>query len=141
MSDNHHPFFDADRDPYLDLQTARARALRERKNILIELGADWCVWCERLETFIQSHPELHLLRSHLYVHVRIHAGDGETFSEVCKLLPAFESVPHYFVFRAQGQFLHSQETSSLEDGDSYDYEKVWEFLSMWADKNSKIIIQ
>ena len=137
----HNPLFNETRDAYEDLQMARARALRERKNILIELGADWCIWCHRLETFIRSHSGLHLLRSHLYVHVRIHAGDGETFSEVCKLLPPFESIPHYFVFRAAGQFLHSQDTSSLEEGDSYNYERVWEFLSIWGDKNSQSPIQ
>jgi hypothetical protein len=133
--------FNPDRDAFEDLQNARARALRERKNILVELGADWCDWSHRLEEFICAHPQLHLLRSHMYVHVRVHVGDDETLSEVCKILPPFEEVPHFFVYRAQGQLLHSQSTSTLEAGDSYDYEKVWEFLSMWGDKNSQQIIQ
>lgn len=129
--------FPPDRDPYQDLQTARARAVRENKNILLELGADWCVWCHRLESFITSHSELHLLRSQSYVHVRIYVGDDESSSEICQHLPSFDGVPHYFVFNAEGKLLHSQDTSPLEDGESYSYEKVWEFLSMWGDKGSK----
>lgn len=135
------PLFHPDRDPFQDLQVARARAVQENKNILIELGADWCVWCHRLDSFIRSHPDLHLLRSRQYVHVRVHVGDGETASEICRHLPAFEGIPHYFVYNAEGKLLHSQHTSLLEEGESYNYKKVWEFLAMWGDKGNQGLLQ
>lgn len=131
------PLFNPTRDAFEDLQIARERAIRERKNILVEVGADWCVWCHRLESFIRSHPELQLLRARFFSHVRVCMGSYEAPAEICSHLPPFEGIPHYFVFSTEGKLLHSQDTSSLEEGESYNYRKVWEFLSMWGDKDSK----
>lgn len=130
----HNTLFNPAQDAYQDLQEARARALRERKNVLIELGADWCDWCHRLDTFIRSHPDLSLLRSHRYIHVRLYVGEEERLSGICEHLPPFDEVPYFFVFRPDGHWLHSQATSPWEDGQDYNYERIWEFLSMWGDK-------
>ena len=133
--------FNSDLDSFQALKDARLIAQRYGRNILVELGADWCVWCHRLEKFIASHTELYLLRQQNYVHVRVYSGDGETLSEICRHLPSFDGIPHYFVFSPDGQLLHSQDTDSLEDGESYDYDKVWEFLSLWGYNGNRGVLQ
>jgi len=139
--DENDPLFNSERDPFQDLQNAKAQAVRENKNILVELGADWCVWCHRLESFVKAHPELHLLRSRFFVHVRVYMGSEDTLSEICRHLPPFDGIPHYYVFSPDGQLLHSQDTFPLEEGESYDYQKVWEFLSLWGSKGDKTLLQ
>jgi thiol:disulfide interchange protein len=124
--------FDPNADPFLDLQKAASRAKMIKKNILVEVGADWCVWCHRLESFIVSHLELYLLRSQNFVHVRIHSGEGDKLPDVFQKLPPFDGIPHYFVYAPDGSLLHSQDTELLEDGESYNYDKVWEFLTLWG---------
>jgi hypothetical protein len=124
--------FDPNADSLLELQKAASRARFIKKNILVEVGADWCDWCHRLEQFIVSHSELYLLRTENFVHVRVHSGEGGDLPQVFDNLPPFDGIPHYFVYSPDGKLLHSQDTELLEDGETYNYGKVWEFLSLWG---------
>ncbi|HBW51254.1 MAG TPA: hypothetical protein DEF47_15275 [Herpetosiphon sp.] len=126
--------FDPERDPFADMRNALETAQRERKNILVELGGDWCVWCHRLEAFINAHPQLRYLRDIHYVKVKVLVGDeqqkNKTFLEH---LPGFDGVPHIFIYNSRGQLLCSQDTSPLEEGESYNFGRVRDFLSRWSE--------
>jgi thiol:disulfide interchange protein len=96
--------YDPMQDPRKELKRAVERAKRENKNILVEAGADWCMWCHRLEQFITSHAELHQLRSQQYVHVRLFSGegDGDGLPVFFGGLPFVDGIPHYFVYNQDG---------------------------------------
>lgn len=138
---NMKELFSPERDAFKDLLIAKARANLDNKNILIEMGADWCDCCHRLDEFITARPELNLLRSHRFVHVRVFVGESEdNYAKILDILPPFDEIPYFFVFSADGRLLHVQSTAPLEEGQSYNYEKVWEFLSLWGDKKSRRIL-
>jgi thiol:disulfide interchange protein len=124
--------FDRNQDPSLQLQRAIQRARLEKKNVLIEVGADWCEWCHRLEYFIVSNPELHLLRSQNYIHMRLFSGEGGQLPDIFDKLPPFDGIPHFFVYDSHGNLLRSQDTEPFEFGETYDYTRVWEFLASWG---------
>lgn len=131
------PLFYPNRDALEDVGRAFERAAAEKKNVLIEIGGNWCIWCRRLEAFIIRHPELLYLRSLNFVHVRVHlAQSNDEYSgeppPIFSRLPEIPAVPHFFVYNWEGKFLHSQETELLEDGDSYNYDEVWNFLAAWS---------
>ena len=50
--------YDESRDPAKDLQDAIAEATRTNKRILLEVGGDWCVYCNIMDTTFDSHPQL-----------------------------------------------------------------------------------
>lgn len=128
------PLFDPRRNPYADIRAALEQARRERKNVLIDIGGDWCVWCHRLEDFIEGHPALAELRAQRYVTVRIYLGeDDKTNWEFLRQLPTIDGVPHMFVYNGRGLLLHSQPTEPLEEGEGYSYERVHAFLLEWSD--------
>ena len=133
---NSKSIFDPNQNPALELRNASMRATSEKKNILVEMGADWCVWCHRLEEFIADHSELAILRSRNFVHVRVYTGDGEMASDILQKFPPFDGIPHYFVYNHEGKLLLSQNTQPFELGESYDYEKIWEFLATWGVETS-----
>jgi len=135
------PIFNPNRNPFEDAQEAVQRAMAQQKNILLEIGADWCVWCHRLEQFITSHPELLYLRSMNYVHLRIHVEQDFSQTEFTHHLPPFDGIPHYFVYDPAGKLLHSQDTEPFEKGESYDYEKLSHFLMSWSEgqKSGKLM--
>lgn len=129
MSD---PLFDPDRNPAADLILAIQQACRERKNILLEIGGDWCIWCQRLETFITDHSELRELRERHYCLVRIFVDPEVELPPLFSYLPPFDGVPHFYVFSPSGELLHTQDTAPLEAGESYNLERVAAFLQRWA---------
>ncbi|WP_054536369.1 thioredoxin family protein [Herpetosiphon geysericola] len=126
--------FDAERDPFADMRNALETAQREHKNILVELGGDWCIWCHRLDAFIKGHPQLRYLREIHYVSVKVLVGDDEQKNKTfLEHLPGFDGVPHIFIYNSRGQLLCSQDTSVLEEGESYHFGRVREFLSRWSE--------
>ncbi|GAB4109913.1 MAG: hypothetical protein Fur005_08430 [Roseiflexaceae bacterium] len=128
------PLFDPERNPFEDVSAALEQARRERKNVLIDLGGDWCIWCHRLEAFIAEHPELAELRDKHYVTVRIFISDSDgTNMDFLEQLPPFTGVPHLYVYNARGSLLCSQATEPFEVGESYDLEKIRAFLQEWSD--------
>lgn len=125
--------FDPDRDPFTDMQQALDYAKISKKNILVEIGGDWCKWCHILEKFITDHRELYEIRYMHYVHVRVYVAENDSNNyEFLRQLPPFDGIPHFFVYDFEGNFLHSQDTEPLEEGESYNYERVFSFLAQFA---------
>ena len=48
--------------------------------------------------------------------------------------PEIWGYPHLFVLETDGKFIHSQETSELEEGKSYNLTKFTTFLKEWSPK-------
>lgn len=127
--------FDPKRNPFEDMREAFEQAKRERKNVLVDVGGDWCVWCHRLEAFIEDHAELRELRERHFVTVKVFMGKGDdtTNIEFLNRLPPIDGVPHLFVYNAHSYLLCSQPTAPLEEGESYNFERVRAFLQGWSD--------
>ena len=49
--------FDPQRNPFDDMRNALEQARRERKNVLLDIGGDWCIWCQKLKQEVFSTPE------------------------------------------------------------------------------------
>lgn len=129
--------FDPDRDPFDDAVVALEQARREQKNVLFDIGGDWCIWCHRLERFINDHAELAQLRERHFVTVKVYLGEqDDSNEEFLEQLPPFDGVPHLFVYNSKGQLLCSQPTEELEEGESYNFERIKNFLIEWS--NSRL---
>jgi hypothetical protein len=48
--------------------------------------------------------------------------------------PAIPGYPHLFVLESDGTLLQSQDTSPLEEGGSYNLDRMIAFLNKWAPK-------
>jgi len=53
--------FDPTRDSSKDLQAAMEQAQKEHKNILMDVGGNWCGWCIVLDRTLHEDAELHAL--------------------------------------------------------------------------------
>lgn len=132
-----YQIFDPKRNSFADLKQALDYAKVSKKNLLLEIGGDWCKWCHILEEFIKTHRELYEIRSMNFVHIKVYTGESDNDQpnlEFFKRLPPIVAIPHFFVYDCNGKFLHSQPTEPLEEGESYNYEKIFSFLSSWGYK-------
>ena len=125
--------YDVARDPAKDLQDAIGEAHRTDRNILLDVGGHWCKWCGYLDKFFAAHPDLLELRDKNFVVVYVHYGDANKNQKFLKQFPEIAGCPHFFVLNPNGKLIHSQDTSSLEDGkSSYDPDKMRAFLSEYG---------
>jgi thiol:disulfide interchange protein len=124
--------YDPKRDAAQDIQDAVKEAQRAHKRILLEVGGEWCSWCHTLDRFFEAHAELIQLRDQNFVTVKINFSEENANKDVLTRYEAIPGYPHIFVLDSDGKLLHSQGTSMLESGKSYDLERLTAFLKQWA---------
>ena len=131
--------------PYNDKENAEAKiaelvkqAQAENKNIILQAGGNWCIWCLRFNQFVQTTPELKNVvdENYLYYHLNY---SPENKNE--KLFAKYDNpgarfgYPVFIVLDKNGKMIHTQDSAVLEEGKGYSIEKVKEFFQEWAPKS------
>lgn len=122
-----------------DINKLIAQAKKEGKNIMIQAGGNWCIWCLRFNNFVQTTPELKetVDKNYLYYHLN-YSPDNENPKVFAKYIDIKEKMayPFFMVLDKNGKLIHVLKDSSvLEEGKGYSAEKVKEFFNQWAPKS------
>jgi|SRR5215204_3966658 len=117
-----------------DVTAAMAKAKKEKKNVLLQVGGNWCVWCYRLNSFILTDSTLKKLINDNYVFYHLNYSPENKNLDYLKKLgyPQRFGFPVLVVLDADGKQLHTQDSALLEKGNGYDEGKVKSFLRNWA---------
>lgn len=124
--------FDPNRNPVQDLREAVAEAKFTNKRIILDVGGDWCVWCHRLDAFMETNEEIKNFVEKNYIMLKVNFSKENKNEKFLSHYPAIEGYPHFFVLEKDGKLLHSQNTGELEKDKDYDKDKFMEFLKKWA---------
>ncbi len=128
------PKFDPAADPFKDVQTAVVDAQKLNKRILLDCGGEWCIWCHRLDEFIEANKEIKEMLHENFIVVKVNDSKENKNEKFFQQYEKVKGYPHFFVLEKDGKFLHSQDTSLLESGKGYDKEKLLAFLKEWSIK-------
>ena len=124
--------YDTSRDPGKDLQDTIALATKTNKRILLEVGGDWCVYCNIMDETFESHPKLRQVRDTNYVTLKVNYSKENPNEDFLSKYPKIADYPHFFVLDSKGVLLHSQPTHPFEHGKKYNAGKIDAFLTKWA---------
>ena len=124
--------YDPRRDPDKDLAVATAEARKSNKNILVEVGGEWCSWCHIMDRFFREHPDLATLRDRNYALMKVSMSQENPNRAFLSRFPRIHGYPHIFILDANGKLIQSQPTNELEDGRSYNAKRFKEFLERFA---------
>ena len=131
--------------PYNATENAEAKiselvkqAKAENKNIILQAGGNWCIWCLRFNNFVQTTPELKEIvdANYLYYHLNY---SPENKNE--KVFAKYDNpgakfgYPVFVVLDQNGKMIHTQDSAVLEEGKGYSKEKVKAFFEKWAPKS------
>jgi thiol:disulfide interchange protein len=114
---------------------ALATAKRKQKRVLVQFGANWCVWCHRLHALFQSDAKIAAALKAGYVVVLVDVNKGRN-ADVDQRYdhPTQFGLPAIVILEASGKALVTLDTGQLEEGDHYNPEKVLAFLNQWSPK-------
>lgn len=126
--------FDPERNASEDIEHAISKAQELGKHILLDVGGEWCIWCHRLDEFIESHENINSYIAEHFIVVKINYSEENKNEEVLKQYPKVAGYPHLFVLNTKGELLHSQNTAELELDQSYSEEKLLHFLKTWSNQ-------
>jgi len=124
--------YDPARDAQKDIDAAVVEAKRTGKRVLVEVGGEWCSWCHTMDRFLEDHPDLQALLDQNYILVKVNYSEENLNERLVSQYPPIPGYPHLFVLDPNGKLLHSQDTSALEEGKSYNLARFLAFLRQWA---------
>lgn len=122
----------------MKISEAVAKAKAEGKNVMIQAGGNWCIWCLRFNKFVQTTPELKTLVDSKYVYYHLNYSPEVKNEKVFAKYGnpgAQYGYPVFIVLDGNGKQIHTQDSAVLEDGKGYSVEKVKKFFADYAPKS------
>ena len=105
--------FNPKADPAADLKAAVAEATKMNKRIILDVGGEWCIWCHRLDNFIDQNEQINKFIHEKFITVKINYSEENYNEKFLSEYPKIKGYPHMFVLDKNGEFLHSQDTGLL----------------------------
>lgn len=137
--------YDEDINPLKQIDKAVAKAKKERKNVICQVGGNWCPWCLRFADFITNDTSISKVidENFVYIHVNYNPRKSESAEKQQQAKALMERLnncgrfgfPVFVVLDENGKVMHIQDSSFLEEGQGYNQEKVLRFFKGWTPKS------
>lgn len=139
--------YNEDINPLEQIDVAVMKAHSEGKFVICQVGGNWCPWCLRFADFITNDTTISKVISENfeYIHVNYNPRKSEgavKSQEAAALMKRLDNCgrfgfPVFVVLDESGKVIHTQDSSFLEEGQSYNQEKVLRFFKNWTPKAVK----
>ena len=131
--------YNEDINPLEQIDQALAQARAEGKFVICQVGGNWCPWCLRFADFITNDSIINAVieQNFVYIHVNYHPRKATEWSSAMMQRlnnPERFGFPVFVVLDEQGNVLHIQDSSFLEEGKGYNQKKVLRFFQNWTPK-------
>ena len=130
--------YDDQRNPFNDANAALMLAKKTNRNVLIEVGGNWCSWCHKMDAFLLKNPNVYQALHSKYVLLKVSVSDTNENDAFMKALPPVLGYPHMYVSTGSGKMLLSKDTAELQDSKGYSTEHWLDFLQQWQLKEQNL---
>lgn len=126
--------YNPDADVSVAISEGITRAKAENKHLLLQIGGNWCPWCLKFHKFCADDKEISTIIEKNYITVKInYSKENRNYPELKKLeYPQRFGFPVFVILDSDGKRIHTQNSSYLEEKDSYSKKKVLDFLTQWS---------
>ncbi len=116
----------------IDKKVKEARA--QNKHVFIQVGGNWCIWCARFNDFVTNDKALDsIVQSNFVVYHLNWSKENKNEQILAKYrFPQRFGYPVFLILDNKGNLIHTQNSVYLEEGKSYNMEKVVEFFNQWS---------
>jgi thioredoxin-related protein len=116
------------------LQVVYKKAAAQNKQVFIQIGGNWCVWCARYNEFVTKDTQIDSLVNANYIVYHLnYSPENKNSKTLAKLgFPQRFGFPVFIVLDAKGNRLHTQNSAYLEKEKSYNKALVMEFYKHWT---------
>jgi thiol:disulfide interchange protein len=129
------PIYDEKADGSQQIATALETAKKENKRVLLQFGANWCIWCHRLHNLCETNSEICTKLRDAYIVVLIDVNKDHNKGVDARYdHPTRFGLPALVILDADGKALVTQDSGKLEEGDHHEPKKVLAFLNEWTPK-------
>lgn len=123
--------YDEQRDPFKDARAAISLAKVSDRNVLIEIGGNWCSWCKKMDAFLEKNPEVYHALHSKFVILKVSVSDSNENEAFMSALPPVLGYPHMYISTASGKMILSKDTAELQQEGQYSVERWLAFIQAW----------
>jgi thiol:disulfide interchange protein len=118
------------------IAAALGEAARDHKRVLVDFGANWCIWCRRLHTTFERDPRVSAALNRDFVVVMIDVNTRRGTKRNADVVqrygnPVQHGIPVLVVLDSGGRQLTTKDSGELEEGDGHSPDKILAFLKEW----------
>ena len=134
--------YNEDINPIEQIDQALLKANSSGKFVICQVGGNWCPWCLRFADFITNDATISKVinDNFEYIHVNYNprkSGGEEKEKQATALMKRLDNCgrfgfPVFVVLDRTGKVIHIQDSSFLEEGKSYNQQKVLRFFKNWT---------
>lgn len=128
--------YDEQRDPFKDAIAAITLANQTNRNVLIEIGGDWCTWCHKIDAFLAANPDIYKELHSNFVLLKVSVSDTNENLKFMSGLPPVLGYPHMYVSTGKGKVILSKDTAEFLSMENYSRQKWLEFIDNWKYANN-----
>ena len=127
------PIYDETADASKQIANALVLAKKENNRVLLQFGANWCVWCHVLHHLFDTNKAVHKKIQSDYIVLLVDVNNGHNESTVEKYgEPTQFGLPVIVVLDSNGKQLVTQSVVEFGENGGYSPKKVLAFLNAWA---------
>jgi len=117
-----------------DLDAAAAKAKKANKNVFVQVGGNWCIWCIRFHNLVEKTPELKTYLNDKFETVLVNMSKENKNTAVLNKLgnPGRFGYPVFLILDGDGKVLHIENSAYLEEKDGHSVKKIQAFLQNWT---------
>lgn len=133
--------YDDKRDPFKDAAAAISLAQATNRNVLIEIGGNWCTWCHKMDRFLDKNPDIYQSLHQEFVVLKINVSDSNENEAFMKGLPPVLGYPHMYVSTSSGKMVLSKDTAELQEDGQYAAANWRNFINQWKPSATNVVTQ
>jgi thioredoxin 1 len=128
--------YDEKADAEAQIRAAVVAASRNKKNIVLDFGGNWCFDCHVLDDEMRR-PELAPLIEANYIVVHIDVGRFDKNVRIAERyhVPLKKGVPALAVLDSEGKLLYAQEEGQFEDARHLSRSSLKQFFEKWKPRD------
>ena len=123
-------------DAKADIKKAIAKAEKQGKHVLIQIGGNWCSWCISFNKKVHNNDTLKKALESNFIPYHLNYSKENWNEDVLSSLdyPQRFGFPVFVVLDGEGKRLHTQNSAYLEEGKGHSTKKILRFFNHWSPK-------
>jgi thioredoxin-related protein len=121
-------------DARVEINEAVKKAAKEHKNVLLQIGGNWCKWCIIFNDLVTTDPDLNKYMTDNYVVLHVNWSPENKNETVMASLgyPQRFGYPVFVVLDDKGNRLNTISPLYVEDDKGFSKAKVMYFFKKWS---------
>jgi thioredoxin-related protein len=118
----------------IDIAALVKRAKIEHKHVLLQAGGNWCSWCIEFSRFVHTDCSIDSVLNKCFIIYHLNYSKENMNQAIFAKYgyPQRFGFPVFIILDENGNHIHTQNSEYLEQGKSYNKQKVLEFLLNWT---------